>query len=311
MSRITNILIGVPTFGNFVFTKMCIEHIVKTTKRTKYKLMVVVGKPNDSETINYCLENNIYHIVHEVNKGLPASVNDIYDHAFMEKSYDAVVIVGNDVLPYWNSIDQLVDIANKTDYDWVSGVAVAINTLIKAVPDCAKYFGGGEKNKNFNETNLTEWLDKYKPIKKEKEILDLAHYGIVGDSHNMCLFTKELFNKIGYIDVNFFPAYYEDNDYSRRAQLAGIKMCRVTNSVYFHYWSRTLHQGGMKATNDKYFPMNKSYYIEKWGGEPGKETYTYPFNGGKYELGGISMKGHINIRKRSREEFILNAWRQK
>lgn len=294
---VEKVTIGVPTYGNINFTKMTIDHIKKTVK-SPYELFVAVGKPGDTDTIKFCRESNIPYSKHIINKGLPAAINDMYDYAFIDGNSDALVVVGNDVLPHWDSIDKLIRHANATDYDWVSGTCVTANGLVSRVPKTASYFHGGEKNKNFFGTSLPEWLNDYKPADKEM-VVDLDRFKIIGDSHNMCLFTKKLFGEIGYVDVNFYPAYYEDNDYSRRAKLAKLKMCRLQHSKYFHFWSRTIHQGNMKSTNDKYFPMNKRFYIEKWGGEPGRETFSKPYNG---------KKGHINITSRANEDKIIQSW---
>lgn len=298
--RISKIVVGVPTFGNINFTKMTIDHIKRTTT-CNYTLLVVVGKPGDSDTINFCKENSITYTKHDVNRGLPASINDMYDFAFVSGDFDALVVVGNDVLTHWNSIDKLVDFANSSDYDWVSGTVVSINGITSKIPETKKLFYGGEKNSNFNGISLPEWLDKYQTPEKES-VVDMSKFSVVGDSHNMCLFTRRLFNTIGYVDVNFYPAYFEDNDYARRAKLAGIKMCKLQHVKYFHFWSRTIHQGNMKKTNDKYFPLNKKFYIEKWGGEPGKERYNRPYNG---------TKGAINITSRVNESKIIESWIKK
>lgn len=311
MSRVSKITIGVPTFGNFHFTKMALEHIKKTVG-VSYNLFVVVGKPQDRDTPKYCADNDIPFTKHLTNKGLPASVNDIYDVAFRGTGKsDAVIVVGNDVLPYWKSIDTLVDVANSTDYEWVSGVPVSINRLLSKLPKCRKYFGGGEKNKNFNGKALDEWLNEFVPDPSPRRVVDLKRYSIVGDSHNMCLFTRSVFERVGYVDVNYHPAYFEDNDLSRRSQLLGIKMCRVSDAIYFHFWSRTIHQGGMKAVNDKYFPLNRDYYMQKWGDVPGKEKFKVPFNGGDYCLGKLRSKGHLCISSRKNEDTIIYEWQRK
>lgn len=295
--KVEKLVIGVPTFGNVGFTKMTLDHIKKTVK-SPYELVVVVGKPGDTDTVKLCRNQGIYYIKHTSNKGLPAEINDMYDFAFKDGEADALVVVGNDVLPYWDGIDKLVRYANESDYDWISGTVVSINGLISKVPSTASYFHGGERDRNFFGTSLPEWLDKYKPNDKEM-VVDLARFKVVGDSHNMCLFTRRLFEHIGYVDVNFYPAYYEDNDYSRRAQIAKLKMCRLQHAKYFHFWSRTIHQGNMKSTNDKYFPLDKKFYIEKWGGEPGKEKFAKPYNG---------TKGTINITSRINEDKIIQSW---
>ena len=115
---------------------------------------------------------------------------------------------------------------------------------------------------------------------------------------------------IGYIDTGFYPAYYSDNDYARRGVNAGLKTCALSNSVYFHFWSRTLHQG-TSVSNDKYFNNNRKYYIMKWGGDFGKEKWLVPFNGENPIIDGIQYEGNLNINTRDREMEIINHWKNR
>jgi hypothetical protein len=85
---------------------------------------------------------------------------------------------------------------------------------------------------------------------------------------------------IGLFDENFVPAYYEDNDYARRAHLAGVPR---------HFLSAGLRHAGSavigsdkhyRRENDRTFPANRERYLAKWGGLPGEERFTTPFNAG-------------------------------
>ena len=82
--------------------------------------------------------------------------------------------------------------------------------------------------------------------------------------------------KIGDFDEKFFPAYFEDNDYSYRMLLSGFKHTSHTfldPEVYRN--SQTIAKD--PSLNNK-FEENKAYYVRKWGGEPYKETFLTPFN---------------------------------
>lgn len=300
------VLIGVPTYGNFVFTKLTLEHIKKTTELDD--ILVIVGKPGDDQTVDYCAKSGIKYLTHGKNFGLPKSLNDLYKKVFYEGDYDYLVVVGNDVLPYWNAIDRLVEVASKYKLDWVTATPVPVSKFLDAVPQVKPLFHGGEKDVNFHSDSLDEWLGSYEFSKSRCKKIDITKYSIIGDSHNLTLFSRNVWNTIGYIDVNFYPAYFEDNDYARRAQLAKLSMVRIDCAIYFHFWSRTIHQGGMKKINDRYFPMNKKYYIEKWGGEPGKETFTTPFNGNRLQDGYASS---LKIQFRKQEQQIINDWIRK
>lgn len=97
--------------------------------------------------------------------------------------------------------------------------------------------------------------------------------------HNFSCFMMRarLFEKIGYFDENFCPAYFEDNDFSYRMRLANI--CTATAGSFEHVGSATLKAFTPEQTEEHHgsFRALQTYYIRKWGGEPGKEAHIFPF----------------------------------
>lgn len=295
------VLVGMVTFGNLKYTIMSLNALRDHTS-LPFDLLVISGKKNDG-TEKFCESEEIDCKLHSVNWGFPRGINDIYEYAWISNDYDYVVIIGNDVLTYPNSIDALINLADNSDYEWIAGVEhMTPAQLVKKYPKYSEHFQGGKYN--LKGETFTGWKEVKVP--RSNKITDLKNHSITGDSHNLCLFKKSLFDKIGYVDVNFYPAYFEDNDYSRRAKLSNIKMARYSGAPYFHFWSRTIHEGGMASINDKYFPLNKKYYIRKWGGEPGKEKWNTPFNG---RVSGYASE--IKVGDRELEERVINGWRAK
>ena len=92
--------------------------------------------------------------------------------------------------------------------------------------------------------------------------------------------TKEVWQKVRGFDEGFWPGYYEDNDYYRRMMLAGVGWIGLHFETE-HIGSASINSDNvLRSLNQTYFPQNKNRYIAKWGGEPHKETFTIPFNGG-------------------------------
>lgn len=87
---------------------------------------------------------------------------------------------------------------------------------------------------------------------------------------------------VGFFDEQFSPAYFEDNDYAYRLKLAGITMHPVQGD-YFHCGSATLGKfdWARKQMHHHNFRQNAAYYVKKWGGMPGDERYTIPFQNGE------------------------------
>lgn len=90
------------------------------------------------------------------------------------------------------------------------------------------------------------------------------------------MITPWTFKIVGGFDENFDPAYFEDNDYHRRILLMGYYARVVTTAPYYHYGSKTQHSNAGVTT--KAFDKCKEYYKKKWGGAPGAETFSTPFN---------------------------------
>jgi len=85
---------------------------------------------------------------------------------------------------------------------------------------------------------------------------------------------------MGGFDELFAPAYFEDNDCRWRLLLENNPAVKVNLSSWKHENSSTLHTG-----DDRYkrmhwccFERNKAYYQTKWGGLPGNEQFTSPFD---------------------------------
>jgi GT2 family glycosyltransferase len=86
-------------------------------------------------------------------------------------------------------------------------------------------------------------------------------------------------NIIGSFDENFIPAYFEDNDYHYRINIAGYKAYNAVSAPYYHYGSQTQNASDILPIVPPFaFELNRSYYCDKWGGVPGEELWVHPYN---------------------------------
>src|SRR5690606_3352243 len=103
-----------------------------------------------------------------------------------------------------------------------------------------------------------------------------------GDQNAFSLFliTKKCLELIGPFDENFWPAYYEDNDYVKRMRLAGYDHICVPGCHYWHEGSGTVKAKSARELQEhnKNFKKSSAYYVRKWGGLPYQEKYDAPFN---------------------------------
>lgn len=117
--------------------------------------------------------------------------------------------------------------------------------------------------------------------KKQEQIISLIEKkknGFIRATPDWCAFliSKEVYEKVGEFDECFFPAYYEDKSYEYRMKIKGVialKHPQLNPAVYKS--SQTIEKDPEIFEASK---KNKKIYIEMWGGEPNKETYTKPYN---------------------------------
>lgn len=117
--------------------------------------------------------------------------------------------------------------------------------------------------------------------KTEEEILnfiDNNKFSLATTTLTWCAFiiSRKTFLEVGPFDEEVFPAYFEDNDYAYRLKLEG-----VPHSCYEFLNPETFINSGSIAKDPSLnlnFEKNRKYFISKWGGEPGKETFQTPFN---------------------------------
>lgn len=89
--------------------------------------------------------------------------------------------------------------------------------------------------------------------------------------------SLETIKLIGPFDEVFDPCYFEDGDYHYRIKLAGFEACSY--APYWHYGSQTLASDPNYArTFIPKFERVRAMYESKWGGGPGHETFTRPYD---------------------------------
>lgn len=94
--------------------------------------------------------------------------------------------------------------------------------------------------------------------------------------------------KIGFFDENFYPGYYEDSDYIRRMELAGIHL-PMSQILRLPRVSADMFEQGtalaMKSGINVNMGACRDYFKSKWGGDPLYDSqesrdklYFHPFN---------------------------------
>lgn len=90
----------------------------------------------------------------------------------------------------------------------------------------------------------------------------------------------EVWERVGTYDEAFWPGGYEDCDYWRRMLLAELTVTRLPQTGMRHRVSATLEHFSDEERRelDAATVRNDAYYQRKWGGPPGREQFSIPFN---------------------------------
>jgi GT2 family glycosyltransferase len=112
-------------------------------------------------------------------------------------------------------------------------------------------------------------------------VVDGVECGIINPAA-CCLIRKSLTDKIGFFDEKISPnyLYFEDTDFIRRMELAGIPQTQAVGAQAYHCHggSQTLKQYTPAQLDEHHrrFRIARANYNKKWGGDPFSETLTVP-----------------------------------
>lgn len=131
-----------------------------------------------------------------------------------------------------------------------------------------------------------------------------------GSEWSAVVFTKRALDKVGFADENFYPAYYEDEDYGIRVHLSGLKAARFNDTALLHgeidgskdYLSGTFDQLYLhpkqdldalnwRATHQRGVQYGKQYIEKKWGVSVGYMDARGSFHPARKKLNCKSLDG--------------------
>jgi GT2 family glycosyltransferase len=156
------------------------------------------------------------------------------------------------------------------------GFAGSINAAIAQTPDEPWWMWAGD-DIEFGPGDLaaiTALMDTAQPRlvtgdRSDERLLRFAYAAL----------NRECIEAVGLLDEwTFFPAYFDDDDYEYRCRLGGVSWVTY-NGAILHSRSATIRtDAAMAAANARTFPENAARYVAKWGGPPGSERFSRPWD---------------------------------
>lgn len=110
---------------------------------------------------------------------------------------------------------------------------------------------------------------------------------------------RDAVQRAGMFDESFSPAYFEDNDFARRCELAGVSVVGLPSGAMHRNSSTLSLSQEAREGNHRTFSENRDLYVSKWGGLPHREVYTTPF-----DRGGSIKEWHLDIERLAKQSWF-------
>ena len=222
----------IPVCDNYSYTLACINSIKE--QGGDYEIIVV----DNGSKLPYVGFEKI--IRNEKNKGFPKAINQGIKIATGE----IIVLLNNDTIVSPNWLENLE--SHLQNYDLVG--------------PCSDNIGGVQCVQVGDIVDNFEFYNKAIKLNGENKGKSLPYDRLVF----FCVAIKrEVINKIGFLDEDFTPGNYEDNDYCLRAIQAGFR-CGIALDVLIHHARSITH----KSLNIDYLNLlktNDAKFQKKWG----------------------------------------------
>lgn len=231
----------IPTLNQLQYVQECIESIVDHTE-TPYEIIVIDNGSTDGTVPYLCsLSGHIQVQLNKVNLGFAGAVNQGLRLARGE----TLLILNNDVVVTEQWLTNLLHCLHS---DERIGIVAPVTNYIS-----------GEQLIDVPYTNIVEmhqFARKYNQINPQLWVETKRLTGFC------MLMRREVFTRLGYWDEGFEIGNCEDDDYSLRLRLIGLKLIIAKDTFIHHYGSVS-----MKGLNEQFaavYEKNLRYYALKW-----------------------------------------------
>ncbi len=234
----------------------CIESILSSEPKIRYEIIVVDN--DEKKTIQADLKKKFPGIIYvpNDNKGLGQGNNIGAKHAKGEFFF----FLNPDTKVYKNCIDSIIKYSgNHKDVGIVAPVLYHINHKLFELQGLGKLtpftaiFALSFLNKIFPRNSISK---KYWNLDWDKKTVEEVQ-AVPGTAF---VIKKELFERIGGFDENFF-LYFEETDLCKRVSELGLKLIMYPPSKVYHAWGKSTEKSSKNISH--IFKKSRFYYFKK------------------------------------------------
>ncbi|MCW3794898.1 glycosyltransferase family 2 protein [Paenibacillus sp. LS1] len=233
----------IPTYNQREYVLQCVSSIEKHTP-APFEIIVVDNASKDGTAEAMHRKGGMVRVAAlDQNRGFAGGVN----HGLMMARGRHIIVLNNDTLvtPGW--LDNMM-------------TCLASDPQIGVVGPVTNYIGGDQQIKV--------------PYREVEDMWSFAstHNRPDAEKHRMTdrlvgfcwLFSRELLERVGYLDEGYAVGNFEDDDWIIRVKLAGYQLA-VAGDAFIHHFGSV----SMKALGEQDFAVvnkdNEQFYSQKWG----------------------------------------------
>ncbi|MBD1371572.1 glycosyltransferase family 2 protein [Hazenella sp. IB182357] len=241
--QLTSIII--PAHNGWKFTQLCIRSI-RTYTDHPYEIILIDNGSTERMPARLREINDLTLIQNDWNKGFAGAMNQ----GLASARGEFLVWLNNDTLPSHRWLEQLIKVLNTRPKAGLVGPLSncvipeqKIKINMQSVSQIHRF------SQHFNQSNPNKW-------KKSRRL------------SGFCIaLTREVFERVGFLDERFGLGTYEDDDYCYRVIEAGYD-CIIAGDTYLHHFgSRSFRKRGYREFK-WILEQNRKYYICKWNQLP-------------------------------------------
>lgn len=227
------------SWNNLEILKQCVDSILRCTRIPACLIIVDNGstEPDLSDYLSSLKGNDTIEvrvILNSVNEGFAKGMNK----GITVSSAPYICLLNNDILVTGGWLEEMIKVA-------------AENPVIGIVNPSSNNFG----LRFGKDTTLEGFAGAFKGQSGRWVEMN----GCIG----FCMLIKrEVIGKIGCLDESYGYAYFEDTDFSRRAQAAGYKCAMAKGCYVYHAEGKS---GKFLKDKDKAFRKSAEIFRGKWG----------------------------------------------
>jgi len=236
----------VVTYGNRELTRLCLDAVFRTTLYANFEVIVVDNASTDGtpEMLEEIARQNdrVRVILSRTNLGFAAANNQ----GIRAATGDVLVLLNNDTVPARGWLMRML----RHLEDPKIGLVVAVTN-----------FSGNESRIAVPYTSLDGM-----PAFAEEYVR--ANAGKVFDIHVAAMYCvglrRNAYEVVGPLDEEFTVGMFEDDDYSHRTRLAGLRVV-CAEDVFVHHFGQASFGKLPKEEYDAIWRRNQQHYERKWG----------------------------------------------